>query len=124
MSNQRPASSVHARRHQRAPVSIDIVVAGVLESFDAVIADLSEGGALITGGSLPAKARCEIRYGDQIIYGLVMWSEVDRMGVRFPYELRDGPLHQLLVVARSHHQPRTFAPRAIGGFGRRGLSGR
>jgi hypothetical protein len=112
-----------ARRHQRTVVNIDVTVVGILKSFDAVIADLSEGGAMITGGSLPEKARCEIHHGGQIIYGLVMWSEVDRMGVRFPYELSDGPLHQLLVVARSHHQPRLMGPvqRPGLGFGRRGL---
>lgn len=111
-----------ARRHQRTAVSVDVTIVGILDSFDASIADLSEGGALVTGGSLPEKARCEIHYAGQILYGLVMWSEVDRMGIRFPYELRDGPLHQLLVVARSHHQPRNLGPvQRTAGFGRRGL---
>lgn len=118
LSDPRPA-----RRHHRTPVSIDVTVVGILDSFEATIADLSEGGALIKGASLPAKARCEIHYAGQIIYGLVMWSEIDRMGVRFPYELRDGPLHQLLVVARGHYQTRPlgFAPRPVTGFGKRGL---
>lgn len=116
-------SSVQTRRHQRTPVNIDVTVVGILDSFDGAIADLSEGGALIVGCSLPARARCEVHYGDQIVYGLVMWSEIDRMGVRFPYELRDGPLHQLLTIARSHHAPRQIgaAGRGATGFGRRGL---
>lgn len=123
MSNFQSTDAQRARRHHRTPVSIDVTVVGILDSFDATIADLSEGGALIKGGNLPAKARCEIHFGGQIIYGLVMWSEIDRMGVRFPYELRDGPLHQLLVVARGNYQTRPlgFAQRAVGGFGRRGL---
>jgi hypothetical protein len=123
MSSQPPSSNPQARRHARTAVNIDVTVVGVLDSFDATLADLSEGGALVTGGSLPERARCEIHYAGQVVYGLVMWSEVDRMGVRFPYEMRDGPLHQLLVVARSHGQPRaaTAAPRPMGGFGRRGL---
>lgn len=115
--------SAQPRRHQRTSVSIEVTIVGVLESFDATIADLSEGGALITGASLPARARCEIHYADQILYGFVMWSEIDRIGVRFPYELRDGPLHQLLTVALSHPASRALGElaRGLGGFGRRGL---
>ncbi|MBA4748292.1 MAG: PilZ domain-containing protein [Sphingopyxis sp.] len=111
------------RFHQRTPVSVDVAIVGVLDSFDAQIADLSEGGALVIGGALPAKARCEIHYGGQIVFATVMWSESDRMGLRFPFELRDGPLHQRLVIARSHQQPRALAAtmRGPGGFGRRGL---
>ena len=72
---------------------------------------------------MPAKARCEIHYGGQILFATVMWSEADRMGLRFPYALNDGPLHQRLVIARSHHQPRIMpgSVRGPGGFGRRGL---
>lgn len=122
MSERSSLPAQQARRHQRTPVTAEVTVVGILDSFDANIADLSEGGAMITGGSLPAKARCEIHYGGQIVYGLVMWSEIDRMGVRFPYELSDGPLHQLLVIARSHHQPRTLTPvQRPSLFGRRGL---
>lgn len=123
MSSTQPVNSKKSRQHDRAAIQIDVAVVGVLESFDAVISDLSEGGALIVGGSLPHRARCEIRYGEQVVYALVMWSEVDRMGVRFPYELRDGPLHQLLTIARNHNQPRpaNLAPRPSHGFGRRGL---
>jgi hypothetical protein len=123
MTHNTGLSSVQNRRHQRTAVSIDIKVVGILDTLDGTIADLSEGGALVTGCSLPARARCEIHYAGQIVYGLVMWSEIDRMGIRFPYELSDGPLHQLLVIARSHHAPRALngTARAVGGFGRRGL---
>jgi hypothetical protein len=123
MSSKPPSATPQARRHDRTAVNIDVTVVGVLESFEATLADLSEGGAMVTGGSLPERARCEIHCAGQVVYGLVMWSEVDRMGIRFPYEMRDGPLHQLLVVARSHGQPRTMAvaPRPMAGFGRRGL---
>lgn len=112
-----------ARLHVRTPVSIDVGIVGILDSFDAQIVDLSEGGGLIVGGALPPKARCEIHYGGQIVFATVMWSEDDRMGLRFPFELRDGPLHQRLMIARSHHQPRAIAGlvRGPGGFGRRGL---
>jgi hypothetical protein len=117
------ATAFLPRFHQRTTVSIDVIVVGVLDSFDGQIADLSECGALIIGASLPAKARCEVHYGGQIVFGTVMWSEEGRMGVRFPFELTDGPLHQLLVIARSHHQPRSLTglARRNSGFGRRGL---
>jgi PilZ domain len=111
------------RFHTRTAVSVDVVIVGVLDRFNARIADLSEGGALIVGASLPARSRCEIHYGGQIVYATVMWSDPDRMGLRFPFELHDGPLHQRLVIARSHHQARPLAglARASTGFGRRGL---
>lgn len=117
------AASPLPRFHVRTPVTVDVAIVGVLDSFDAQIADLSEGGALVLGGALPPKARCEVHYGGQIVFATVMWSENDRMGLRFPFELRDGPLHQRLVIARSHHQPRALAAplRGRGGFGRRGI---
>jgi hypothetical protein len=57
----------------------------------------------------------------------VQWSEEDRMGIRFPYELTDGPLFDRLEIARAARlTPTAFQPRAIGirgmpsgGFGRR-----
>ena len=115
--------SLLPRFHVRTPVTIDVAIVGVLHSFDAQIADLSEGGAMIVGGGLPAKARCEVHYAGQIVYATVMWSENGRMGLRFPFELRDGPLHQRLMIARGHHQPRSWigTVRGPGGFGRRGL---
>ena len=111
------------RFHVRTPVSIDVGIVGILDNFDAQIADLSEGGALVMGGSLPAKARCEVHYGGQIVFATVMWSEADRMGLRFPFDLCDGPLHQRLVIARSHYAPRQLGAlvRGTTGFGRRKL---
>jgi PilZ domain len=117
------AASPLPRFHARIAVSVDVVIVGVLDRFGARIADLSEGGALIVGCTLPARSRCEIHYGGHIVYATVMWSESDRMGLRFPFELTDGPLHQRLVIARSHHRSRPLAglARANMGFGRRGL---
>jgi hypothetical protein len=69
-----------ARNHRRTPVSIDITVNGVLNLVEGRITDLSEGGARIDGASMPARSRCEIHYGGQVTYAVVMWSEVDRMG--------------------------------------------
>lgn len=113
------------RGHKRTDVSIEVTVNGVLNFIDGRITDLSEGGARIDGASMPARSRCEIHYGGQVTYAVVMWSEVDRMGVRFPYELTHGPLHNALVRARgaSMIEPaQIFLSNRAPVFGRRGLS--
>lgn len=114
-----------ARSHNRAPVSIDIMVNGVLNFIEGRITDLSEGGAQIVGASLPARSRCEIHYAGEIVYAVVMWSEVDRMGVRFPYELTHGPLFNMLKRARGAvaiDPAQIFLTQRAPVFGRRGLS--
>lgn len=114
-----------ARGHKRAPVSIEVTVNGVLNFVDGRITDLSEGGARIDGASMPARSRCEIHYGGQVTYAVVMWSEFDRMGVRFPYELTHGPLHNALKIARGaamNEPTQIFLNNRVPVFGRRGLS--
>ena len=84
-----------------------------------------EGGARIDGASMPARSRCEIHYGGQVTYAVVMWSEHDRMGVRFPYELTHGALYNALKLARnaSMVEPaQIFQTARPITFGRRGLS--
>lgn len=113
------------RRHERTRVAIDVTVNGVLNFVEGRITDLSEGGAQIVGASMPARSRCEIHYGGQVVYAVVMWSEVDRMGVRFPYELTHGPLHNALERARAAalvDPARIFHSQRAVTFGRRGLS--
>ncbi|HWW59046.1 MAG TPA: PilZ domain-containing protein [Sphingopyxis sp.] len=114
-----------ARGHKRTPVSIDVTVNGVLNFVDGRITDLSEGGARIDGASMPARSRCEVHFGGQVTYAVVMWSEFDRMGVRFPYELAHGPLYNALKRARnaSMIEPaQIFQTARPVAFGRRGLS--
>ena len=114
-----------ARGHKRTAVAIDVTVNGVLNFVDGRISDLSEGGARIDGASMPARSRCEIHYGGQVTYAVVMWSEHDRMGVRFPYELTHGALYNALKVARgaSMVEPaQIFHTARPVTFGRRGLS--
>ncbi len=89
-----------ARDRKRTAVSIEVTVNGVLNFVDGRITDLSEGGARVDGASMPARSRCEIHYGGEVTYAVVMWSEFDRMGVRFPYELTHGPLYSALKRAR------------------------
>ena len=115
----------NARGHKRTPVSIDVTVNGVLNFVDGRITDLSEGGARIDGASMPARSRCEVHFGGQVTYAVVMWSEFDRMGVRFPYELAHGPLYNALQRARnaSMIEPaQIFQTARTAVFGRRGLS--
>ncbi|MCW5647903.1 MAG: PilZ domain-containing protein [Sphingopyxis sp.] len=113
------------RRQTRTPVALDVTVNGVLNFVEGQITDLSEGGARIEGASMPARSRCEIHYAGDVTYAVVMWSEVDRMGVRFPYELTHGPLYNALKRARNAmtiDPAQIFLSNRAPLFGRRGLS--
>jgi hypothetical protein len=120
-----------SRSRERIIVEIPIVVTTVLESLDGTIVDLSEGGAQIVGCSLPAKSQCQIDLDGHIVFGTVRWSEIDRMGIRFPYEMTEGPLFDLLEQARAALRPiapirqrmpvAAFASAGGSGFGRRGV---
>jgi len=128
----------HMRRPERISVDIPVVITTILSSSDAILANLTEGGALVSGASLPKGMQVQIEYEEQTVYGIVAWSEQDRCGVRFAYSLQDGPLHTMLTQARmlrdmtkspvsyaSHMpmRPRIASARPVtGGFGRRGLS--
>jgi hypothetical protein len=110
------------RSHERISVEIPIVVTTVLDSLEGVIVDLSKGGAQIVGCTLPAGISCQLDLDGHITFGTVRWSEEDRMGIRFPYELTDGPLFEKLELARDMQPtPVPFQPRLNpgGGFGRR-----
>lgn len=114
-----------ARSHKRTPVAIDVTVNGVLNFVEGQITDLSEGGARIDGASMPVRSRCEIHYGGEVVYAIVMWSEIDRMGVRFPYELTNGPLYNALNRVRNIvpvDPAQVFLNNRAPVFGRRGLS--
>lgn len=114
-----------ARGHKRTAVSIDVTVNGVLNFVDGRITDLSEGGARIDGASMPARSRCEIHFGGEVTYAVVMWSEFDRMGVRFPYELTHGALYNALKRARTASMVaplQIFQTSRPATFGRRGLN--
>jgi hypothetical protein len=113
------------RRQARTAVALEVTVNGVLNFVDGQITDLSEGGARIDGASMPARSRCEIHYGGQVTYAVVMWSEIDRMGVRFPYELTHGPLYNALKRARAAsliEPSHIFQSSRPSTFGRRGLN--
>lgn len=116
------------RTRERIVVEIAIVVTTVLDSLEGMIVDLSEGGAQVVGCTLPAGSSCQIDLDGHITFGTVRWSEEDRMGIRFPYDLNDGPLYDQLELARAAlRTPVAFQPRVRamaassggGGFGRR-----
>jgi hypothetical protein len=99
-----------------------VVVTTVLDSMEGVIIDLSEGGAQVMGCSLPERTQCQLEYEGQVVFGTVQWSEEDRIGIRFPYELTEGPLYDRLEMTRAARRtPGAFAPHGLGtgGFGRR-----
>lgn len=89
------------RKHDRIAVDIAVTLTTVLESLEARIIDLSEQGALVVGAGLSKGAKFQIEYMGQTVYAQCMWSEVDRMGVRFPFDMNDGPLHDALMMAAS-----------------------
>lgn len=87
------------RKHDRIIVDIAVTLTTVLDSLDGRIIDLSENGAQITGASLPRGTKFQIEYQGQTIYAQCMWSEVDRMGIRFPFRLMDGPLYDVMAMS-------------------------
>ena len=112
------------RRQFRVATELPVALVSVLEHHEARIIDLSEGGAQIADASFPKDTRFQIDYRDQTIYARVMWDEVDRMGVRFEFQLSSGPLHDAMRTAQFAAQPsRPFVgglrPAAATGFGRR-----
>lgn len=112
---------MNARTRERTLVEIPVTVTTVLESLTASIVDLSENGAQIVGAALKPGTRFTIDHEDQSVFATVMWSEVDRMGVRFAFPLADGPLNIALEAARGpRHLPSAMASRT--GFGRRGFA--
>ena len=113
------------RSRERVAVDIPVVVTTVLDSLEGTIVDLTEGGAQIVGCALPPRSQCQIDVEGYTVFGTVQWSEQDRMGIRFPFLLTDGPLFDRLKTARAPSraaqavQPRPLAPPPMGGFGRR-----
>ncbi|MET0364321.1 MAG: PilZ domain-containing protein [Sphingobium sp.] len=87
------------RQQERIVVDISVTLTTVLDSLDARIIDLSRHGAQIVDASMPAGTKFQIEYMGQTVFAHCMWSEIDRMGVRFPFDLGEGPLYDLLMMA-------------------------
>jgi hypothetical protein len=97
------------QRQKRISVEIPVTITTVLDSLDAAIVDLTEYGAQITGCTLAAGTRFQIEYMGQTVFAQCRWAEVDRMGVKFSFQLVDGPLFERLMVARAVHLPHEAA---------------
>jgi len=103
--------SFHMPRSQkRIRVDLTVTLTTVLDSIEAQIVDLTEGGAQIVGAGLKQGDLIQIEYGEKTVYARVMWSEIDRMGVRFPFELREGPLFDVLEAARGANRGHGYMP--------------
>lgn len=103
------------QRQRRINVDIPITVTTVLDSLDLAIVDMTEHGAQVVGGSLPAGTRFQIEYMGHTVYAQCRWAEVDRMGIKFSFPLTDGPLYERLMFARATQFPdeATGAPQMV-----------
>ncbi|HEX7783224.1 MAG TPA: PilZ domain-containing protein [Sphingobium sp.] len=112
---------MQARGRERIAVEIAVTVTTVLDSQPGTVMDLTENGALIAGASMAAGTQIVIDIEGYSVFGRVMWAEVDRMGVRFPFPLSEGPLHEALEMARAaQSMPPLQRQAAVArGFGRR-----
>lgn len=107
----------------RFPCSIEVLACTPIMSVEACIVDLSRFGAqLKLEPCFPKSARIHLDVEGHYYWGMVMWEEGDRMGVRFRTAIADGPLDAILNAFAT---PRRTAPtpivaaRPTGGFGRR-----
>lgn len=118
------------RARERTKVDVAVTITTVLDSLEGMVADLSPRGAMVVGASLPLGTQLQLDIDGHSVFATVMWSEDERMGLRFPFELCDGPLYQALeqalamrrmpIIPRTPHlRPAAVAAPAPGGFGRR-----
>lgn len=94
-------SMIEQRKAQRTAANVPIVVATVLTRRNALIIDISETGAQITGCTMEKGARFMIERGDETVYATVAWTEIDRMGVKFDHALPRGDLLNIALRTRS-----------------------
>lgn len=113
----------YERKRIRVPVNIPVTLTTVLDSTEGTIINLTEDGARIACRDIQQGERVQIEYQGQTLFARCMWSEVDRIGVTFPFPLSDGPLLEMLHMARAPdaqlHDRASPPPAAPGGFGRR-----
>lgn len=116
------------RGRVRVAVEIPVTITTVLDSQEALVINLSPGGAQVQGSVLPKGTTFQLDCEGYTTYAKVMWvSEGDHMGVRFPFILSDGPLFDALQSAQSRTYRRGMPPARLpeqaavfAGFGRRG----
>ncbi|MEH3108293.1 MAG: PilZ domain-containing protein [Sphingomonas fennica] len=116
------------RRAPRVAVNLTAtMMAGFETDIPVVIIDISLTGAKIKADEVAVGTRVSIEHRGSWVQGRVMWSEIDRFGIRFDTPLRIGLLYDHAIrsaaAARAAPPPPPVvaeAPRlARTGFGRR-----
>jgi len=116
------------RRAPRVAVNLaGTMMAGFEVDIPIVIIDISLTGAKIDGPELIVGTRVSIEHSGCWAQGRVMWSEIDRFGLRFETPLRIGLLHDHAIrsaaAARATPPPAPPAekprPARTAAFGRR-----
>ncbi len=108
------------RRQGRIATDMSVTVVTVLDNRAGRIVDVSAGGAQIADAAFPVGTRIQIDHEDQTFYGRVMWSEDDRMGVRFEVPVRSaGPVGEMIARAVPPREMSVTRPQLRVGFGRR-----
>lgn len=100
------------RGRVRVAVDVPVTITTVLDSIEATVINLSQAGAQVTGAILPKGTDFQLDCEGFTTFAKVMWVEHDRMGVRFPYALTDGPLFEALEAKQSGRDMRASLPAA------------
>ncbi|WP_164847329.1 PilZ domain-containing protein [Sphingobium algorifonticola] len=100
------------RGRVRVAVDVPVTITTVLDSIEATVINLSEAGAQVTGAILPKGTDFQLDCEGHTTFAKVMWVEHDRMGVRFPYALTEGPLHDALQAKQTGRDLRGSLPLA------------
>ena len=104
---------------QRHKCSIDVLACTPIDSRPASIIDLSRNGAKVQlADPFEPGRRIHLDVDGDFYWATVMWSEPDRMGVRFHMPLTDGPLDARLKQLQVQVQVPARSAR-VQGFGRR-----
>lgn len=122
------AVGMENRRAPRVAVNLAAtMMAGFETDIPVIIIDISLTGAKIKADEVAVGTRVSIEHRGSWVQGRVMWSEIDRFGIRFDTPLRIGLLYDHAIrsaaAARAAPPPPmvTEAPRPARapGFGRR-----
>jgi hypothetical protein len=103
--------SDHERRQSDRPkVLLSATVEKSGQSIPATIANLSSGGTLLLGPSLPASTRVVLRRHGVDVPSFVVWAEPGRSGVRFEQPLNVGSMLRTVAKPRRRHMWRSVRP--------------
>ena len=84
------------RRTSRTPVSAGAIVMTTASRLSAVLVDISEGGAQLTGCLPPQRGRdVQIRIAGHTLFGGIAWRKDETFGVKFEEALGH---HELAMI--------------------------